>query len=284
MVYYCLTLPQFAITMATHNLQSVVVDTDTVILPITDRFHTDSQLNTYTIESIQFHLDSDIKDLSAEWMASIPFSCTVIHEKNPFIESHPPIPSLINICDYLAGQKYPASRLSFCFITSPCLCRTMNCLLTNLLGGETYPVILPKLLMQRVTPLSSMDCKKSNKDMNHNHVFRCTSFHRSTRTKAMELTDEYQYRNTSLLNDRRNNRKQSQHCPKHMKMVDRKGGCTCKFQFMVKWDLHAVSILTCNKRRAILIIHHIPKYWILAPFHSQHVCSHPTRSKGLCIL
>jgi hypothetical protein len=75
---------------------------------------------------------------------------------------------------------------------------------------------------------------KTNKDMNHNHVFRCASFHRSTRTTAIKLTDEYQYRNTSLLNDKRNNRKQGWHCPKHIKRVDRRGGCTCKFQFMVK--------------------------------------------------
>ena len=78
--------------------------------------------------------------------------------------------------------------------------------------------------------------------MNHNCVFRCASFHRSSRTTAMELADEYQCRNTSLLNDRRNNRKQRQHCPKHIKTVDRRGGCTCKFQFMVKWDLHGFYI------------------------------------------
>ncbi len=119
MIYFFLTLPQVAITMATCNLQSVVIDTDTVILPITDHFHNDFQSNTCTIESIQFQLDSDVKDLFAEWMASAPFSCTVIHKKNPFTESHPPIPSLIDICDYLAGQKYPASRLSFCPKTYP---------------------------------------------------------------------------------------------------------------------------------------------------------------------
>jgi hypothetical protein len=58
----------------------------------------------------------------------------------------------------------------------------------------------------------------------------------------MELTGEYQYKNTSLLNDRRNNRKQGQHCPRHIKTVDRRGGCTCKFQLMDKWDLHCFYI------------------------------------------
>jgi hypothetical protein len=92
--------------------------------------------------------------------------------------------------------------------------------------------------------------QKSNKDMNHNRVFRCASFHRSTRTTAMELTDEYQYINTSLLNDRRNNRKQGQQCTKHIKTVARRRGCTRKFQFMVKWDLHGFYInlqqMACN--------------------------------------
>ncbi len=145
--------------MATRNLQSVVIDTDTVILLITDHFHTDSQSNTYTIKLIQFQLDSDIKDLSAEWMASIPFSCTVINKKNPFVESHPPIPLLINICDYLLGRSI--LRLGWVSVPSLALrpCHAMNCLLTNPLGRETYPVILPKLLMQQVTPTCSMDHK-----------------------------------------------------------------------------------------------------------------------------
>jgi hypothetical protein len=105
--------------MATRNLQSVVIDMDTVILlsQIT------STLTPSLIPTLSNRYNSSLiltsKDLSVEWMASILFSCTVIHEKNPFVESHPPIPSLIDICDYLAGQKYPASRLSFCPITYP---------------------------------------------------------------------------------------------------------------------------------------------------------------------
>ncbi len=91
------------------------------------------------------------------------------------------------------------------------------------------------------SPFMLNELQKSNKDMNHNYVFRCASFHRTTRTTPMELTDDYQYRNTSLLNDRRNNRKQGQHCPKHINTIDRRGS-TCWFQFILKWDLDCFYI------------------------------------------
>jgi hypothetical protein len=159
---------------------------------------------------IQFQLDSDVKDLSAEWMAPIPFSCTVIHKKNPFIESHPPIPSLINICDYLAGQKYPASRLSICPITYPPPMSYDELSLDKSTGWRDLSCDLAKPAHTAGNSIMLNGSQKSNKDMHHNHVFRCASFRRSTRTTAMELTNEYQYRNTSLLNDRRNNRKKGQ--------------------------------------------------------------------------
>jgi hypothetical protein len=168
--------------MATRYLQSVVVDTDTVILPITDHFHTDSQSNTFTIESIQFQLDSNIKDLSAEWMASIPFSCTVIHKMNPFVESYPPIPSIIDICDYLAGQKYPASRLSFCSITYPLPMLYNELSLDKSTGWRDLSRDLAKAAHIAGNFIMLNGSQKSNEEMNHNRVFRCAS---------MKLTDKF---------------------------------------------------------------------------------------------
>jgi hypothetical protein len=55
-------------------------------------------------------------------------------------------------------------------------------------------------------------------------------------------TDPDQFRNTSLQNDRRNNRKDGKLRAKSIKLVDRRGVCTCKFQFMVKWDIDGFYI------------------------------------------
>ena len=53
----------------------------------------------------------------------------------------------------------------------------------------------------------------------------------------MELTEDCQFRSTSLINDRRNNRQHGQLLSKRIKVVDQRG-CTCRFQFMVKWDIN----------------------------------------------
>ncbi len=55
-------------------------------------------------------------------------------------------------------------------------------------------------------------------------------------------TDPNQFRNTSLQNDRRNNRTDGLLRAKRIKLVDRRGVCTCKFQFMVKWDIDGFYI------------------------------------------
>ena len=70
----------------------------------------------------------------------------------------------------------------------------------------------------------------------NNRVFRCGTFHRSSRTSAMELTDiAAQYQCTSLVKDRKNNRLKGRELPKRIKTVDQRG-CACRFQFIVKWD------------------------------------------------
>jgi hypothetical protein len=198
-------------------------------------------------------------------MASIPFSCTVIHKKNPFIESHPPIPSLIKICDYLAWQKYPMSRLSLCPITYPLPMLYNELSLDKSTGWRDLSRDLAKAAHTAGNSIMLNGLQKSNKDMNHNHVVRCTSFHGSTRTTAMELTDEYKYGSTPLLNKIST----VQSVSRRLTEVE---DAHASFSSWLN-GAYMVSILTCNKRRAILIIHHIPKFWILAPFHSQHICS-----------
>ncbi len=72
---------------------------------------------------------------------------------------------------------------------------------------------------------------------NHDHAFRCGTFHRTTRTSSSEMTEDCQFRSTSLIIDRRNNRQHGQLLSKRIKVVDQRG-CTCWFQFMVTWDIN----------------------------------------------
>ncbi len=67
------------------------------------------------IESIQSDVDLYLKELHKEWKASITFTCYVINENNQ--QSFSPLGgtlSKIDICEYLGGQMYPATRLAFC--------------------------------------------------------------------------------------------------------------------------------------------------------------------------
>jgi hypothetical protein len=67
------------------------------------------------IKSIQSEVDPQIKELSEEWKASIPFSCYIINENdNPCTSSYGSTFSKIDICDYLGGQMNPAVRLVCC--------------------------------------------------------------------------------------------------------------------------------------------------------------------------
>jgi hypothetical protein len=66
------------------------------------------------IESIQTDLDLHTGQLSHEWKALIPFDCHVFLNELQNTTAFSFKPSQIDICDYLGGQKHPASRLVFC--------------------------------------------------------------------------------------------------------------------------------------------------------------------------
>ena len=58
-----------------------------------------------------------------------------------------------------------------------------------------------------------------------NKVVRCGTFYRKTRISFMVLTEDAPYRETCLLNDRKNNRQGGLSFPKQIKTVDCRG-CT----------------------------------------------------------
>ena len=219
--------------------------------------------STTYIESIQCQLDNHINDMSAEWKASIPFCCHVILDHNNTTQI-PKVndPSVIDICDYLGGLKYPAIRLNFCHITYPP--PTSNEEMASNKGHHQctgWTDLSRDLAVAAHGAGHSIICngsQKSNNNSKNNRVFRCGSFHRATRTTAMDITDECQYRQTCLINDRKkNNRKNGQSFPKRIKTVDMRG-CTCRFQFMVKWDTGLCFYIELQQRSG-------------HPYHSSHL-------------
>jgi hypothetical protein len=210
-------------------------DKDIILFPfLTDVDEVNFHSTTY-IESIQCQLNNHIKDMSDEWKACIPFYCHVIHDNNfPQVPLQPNSPSMIDICDYLGGQKYPAVQLDFCHVTYPPPHSNKEMSSTNAHKCTRWGDLSRDLAVAAHGAGHSImynGSQKSSNGMNHNLVFWRGSFHQANRTSAMGLTDDCQYIKTCLLNDRKNKRQQGQCYPKRIKTVDQRG-CTCTFQFI----------------------------------------------------
>ena len=69
---------------------SNIATMDTGPIPITDDLNTAYQA-AVDIQCIQFQLDCHVKDLSAQWKASIPFLCSVTYDNTSFIDVPPSV-------------------------------------------------------------------------------------------------------------------------------------------------------------------------------------------------
>ncbi len=96
-------------------------------------------------------------------------------------------------------------------------------------------------------PIVSNGSQQSIGRETNNRVFRCGTFHRSSRTSAMELTDIAQYQRTALANDRKNNRVKGRELPKRIKTVDQRG-CAYWFQFILKWDINVAFYIELGQQ------------------------------------
>ena len=135
--------------------------------------------------------------MSAEWKASIPICCHVILDHNN--TSQIPKPnhlSVIDICDYLGGLKYPAIRLNFCHVTYPP--PTSNEDMASSKGHHQctgWTDLSRDLAVAAHEAGHSIICngsQKSNNNSKNNRVLWCGSFHQATRTTAMDITDDCQ--------------------------------------------------------------------------------------------
>ena len=155
---------------------------------------------------------------------------------------------------------YPSVRLEFCNVTYPPPHSNDDMSSINAHKCTGWTDLSRDLAVAAHGAGHAFFCngsQKSSNRMKHNRVFRCGSFHRATRTSAMAITDSCQYRTTSLINDRKNNRQEGQSHPKRIKTVDQRG-CTCRFQFMVKWDTGVCFYIDLRQRQG-------------HPYHSSHL-------------
>jgi hypothetical protein len=179
------------------------------------------------IDSIQTDVDFFLKELHEEWKASIPFTCYIINEEDDLCTF--PIGntvSRIDICNYLGGQMYPAARLSFCPNTYKPLSSNDEMNSKNAESCNGWTALRRDLSIaahDAGNPIVSNSSQQSIGRETNNCVIRCGTFHRSSRTSAIELTDIAQYQRTSLVNDRKNNHVKGRELSKRIKTVDQRG-------------------------------------------------------------
>jgi hypothetical protein len=149
---------------------------------------------------------------------------------------------------------YPAARLAFCPNTYK---HEMNSKHAELCDGWAhFHQDLSIAAHDAGNPIVSNGSQQSIGREANDCVFRCGTFYRSTRTSAMELCDIAQYRCTSLVNDRKNDRVKGRELPKRIKTVDQ-SGCACWFQFIVKWEINVCFHIELKKQSG-------------HPFHLSH--------------
>jgi hypothetical protein len=157
-------------------------------------------------------------------------------------------PLLINICDYIGGQAFQYKRLIFFPINYPPP-QTQNemssSILTNLCKG--WMRLCRDLLVAGLEHGNPLVYNGSQKSNTNNRVFKCGVLYRSMRpSRAMEVFDKNPLQDTTLINDRKNNREDGIHGPKRIKMIDQRD-CTCSFKFMVKWQIRVGFFIELEK-------------------------------------
>ena len=217
-------------------------------------FHLDNQ-------RIQSQLDASVNNLSMDWKGSIPFHCHVINNPsdltNEILSTSPP---LIDICDFLGGKKYPAIRLHFSS-TDYLPPKTEDMCIDLAIKTSGWADLCRDGMTAAHHAGNSIMCNGSQRSVTGvggsmivlNKVFRCGTFHRKTRTPSMAVTDDKPYRETLLIIDRKSNRPGGLSYPERIRTVDCRG-CTCKFQFIVKWDMVVGFFVELKKKLVMQFI------------------------------
>ena len=211
-------------------------------------------LASMSVGDIQKLLDERLVSLTSEWKASIPFPLYPVEKQkkkrkdNKKQEYNSSIFDedirTLDICSYLNGQKSNISRLYFCPKKYP---PPVN---DELMKGRDENNKCPSWLslkkdLESVSydsgnPITSNGAVPGGKDKDgnrslNNRRFICGPIGRMKRkSRAMAITDTAQYRESTLINNRKNNRANGLSLPKRVKINHTDN--PCPFTFTVKWD------------------------------------------------
>ena len=195
--------------------------------------------------AVQNLLDERIASLSKEWKATIPFQLYAVeigteYDASIFTRDI----ETLDICSYLNGQNNDVTRLYFCPKKYPPpandqemegIDETNKCTSWQSLKKELETVCFD--LGNPIVCNGSQSSGKNSdgKRLRNNRRFICGSLGRTTQvSKAQPITATAKYRETSLVNNRKNNRQGGLSGPKRHKRNNNKN--TCPFGFTVKWD------------------------------------------------
>ena len=211
-------------------------------------------LASMAVGDIQKLLDERLVSLNSEWKASIPFPLYPVekqkkkrHEKKKQeydcsifgadIET-------LDICSYLNGQPSNISRLYFSpkKYPPPESAELMKgrAVDNNCQGWLTLKNDLESVSYDMGNPITSNGAvpgerDKDGKRSTNNRRFVCATVGRLKRkSRAMAITDTSQYRESTLINNRKNNRENGLSLPKRVKI--NQTITRCPFTFTIKWD------------------------------------------------
>lgn len=208
------------------------------------------------IQQVQSLLDDHLLELKHPWKGSIPFKFWPVEDKTKVSSQMFDAPPLDgDLCDYLNGQQRQVKRLylSPLLYPPPKTNDDMKIFITK--DGKKSCNCQGWIDLKRDIETSALDkgnpviSNGSNGASNLNRVFKCPSCGRSSRNStAMAVTDDNPFRETSLVNDRQNNRKGGKTGPKKMrtsKPTNNGVGANpllCNFSATIKWDEFAFFV------------------------------------------
>ncbi len=183
-------------------------------------------------EQHQDLLDSELRLLTEkDWKGSIILRCLPMTSLDGVAKASE-VPSELDICNYLNGQKTQYSRLNFSTSEFPPptnLDKAFN------VKDEVWLKLKSYIVRQSRATLSPVTCPGSSSD-GKGKMFSCYSLNDANSKKKLRKRVEEEYRKTILVNDgERGERINGRSCPRRTSTQDITNG-KCGFKFTVRCD------------------------------------------------
>lgn len=232
-----------------HDGASTTCDCDSNDNRPSSSFSQGGHFASLSTEQVQQLLGAELKALTEPWHGSIPFKAYVVMEKDmddiSALFNVPP--QEINMCDYLNGGRFPTVQLRFCPKAYPP--PSSN---EQMKGKETCPGwedLKRDICISAHEAGNPVKSNGSSTGKSSDRVFKCSGNDRHTKSRAMEVMGDNQYRKTSLVNnDKSNRRPKGKTKPRKAQAISKEeGDIICPFRFAINWDVHSFFISLTRK-------------------------------------